>query len=383
MRDRKTTKRQIHKGAGTMKSMDILADKNPHKRDDDAKKKKFNSVTTITSFYYPYFNNTKDKSKKITEAMKNGTKIHKDIENYYAKGIINNDSKEFGLFQQFIKDHDYLVPYRTEWLVYDEKIKLSGTIDMVYKNKDDSYSIYDWKCTNYLNDNDKRRYSLQLNLYKKIIESNYGLKIKHLFLLQLNSKEYRIIEIDDKVMTDSKLHGLNNNPDFISYVQNNRKIKVYSPDAEYDNRRSRLSLHPASGPSGSFNPVGCPGAPIGRAIELNDDKGPSTFTINNYKKTDSEETITDEYNTDDSTYKFYSFNKGKKRDRTKKYRKKKNTGQNRAMAMILKRSRNGEPIKKEVTALVKDVIVKNNYSINGINQTIRKGDGKYVNNITT
>jgi L-asparaginase/Glu-tRNA(Gln) amidotransferase subunit D len=32
----------------------------------------------------------------------------------------------------------------------------------------------------------------------------------------------------------------------------NTKIKVYSPDAEYDNRRSRLSLHPASGSSGSF-----------------------------------------------------------------------------------------------------------------------------------
>jgi hypothetical protein len=336
MRNRKTTKRQIHKGAGAMKSMDILADKNPHERDGDAKRNKFNSVTTITSFYYPYPNNTKEKKNKITEAMKNGTKVHKDIENYYAKGIINNDSKEFGFFQQFIKDQDYLIPYRTEWSVYDEKIKLSGTIDMVYKNKDDSYSIYDWKCTNYLNDNDMRRYSLQLNLYKKIIESNYGLKIKHLFLLKLNSKGYKIIEINDNVMTDSKIQDLNNNPDFISYVQKNRKII--------------------------------------------DDRGDFTFTINNYKKADSEETITDEYNTDDSTYKFYSFNKGKKRDRTKKYRKKKDTGQIRAMAMIIKRSRNGEPIKKEVTALVKvnknkDVIVKNNYSINGIIQTIRKNDG--------
>jgi hypothetical protein len=339
MRGLKTirTKRQIHKGGGPMKSMDILADKNPHKGDNDAKKKKFNSVTSITSFYYPYPNNTKEKRKIITEAMKNGTKIHKDIENFYAKGIMNTDSKEFGFFQQFIKDQDYLVPYRTEWSVYDEKIKLSGTIDMVYKNKDDSYSIYDWKCTNYLNDNDKRRYSLQLNLYKKIIESNYGLKIKHLFLLKLNSKEYKIIEIDDNVMTDSKLYDLNNDPEFISYVQNNRKI--------------------------------------------NDDGGDFTFTINDYKKSDSEETISDEYNTDDSTYKFYSFNKGKKRDRTKKYRKKLDTGQN--MAMTLKRSRNGEPIKKEVKCLVKvnknkDEIVKNNYSRSGIIQTIRISDGTIV-----
>ena len=37
-------------------------------------------------------------------------------------------------FIEFIKDFPHLKPYRTEWVVYYEDIKLAGSIDMVYEN---------------------------------------------------------------------------------------------------------------------------------------------------------------------------------------------------------------------------------------------------------
>ena len=46
---------------------------------------------------------------------------------------------------KFVKDHPQLKPYRTEWMIFDEDLKLAGSIDMVYENPDGTLSIYDWK----------------------------------------------------------------------------------------------------------------------------------------------------------------------------------------------------------------------------------------------
>ena len=44
------------------------------------------------------------------------------------------------------QDFPYLEPYRTEWTIYDRKLRIAGSIDMVYKDtRDNSYHIYDWK----------------------------------------------------------------------------------------------------------------------------------------------------------------------------------------------------------------------------------------------
>ena len=52
---------------------------------------------------------------------------------------------EWIFFMNFVKDHPMFTPYRTEWLIYDETIKIAGSIDMVYLNDDGTVSIYDWK----------------------------------------------------------------------------------------------------------------------------------------------------------------------------------------------------------------------------------------------
>jgi ATP-dependent exoDNAse (exonuclease V) beta subunit len=113
---------------------------------------------------------------------------HKDLyENYHNN---DNDKKEWHYFLLFIIDNPNLKPYRTEWKVYNEDWKITGTIDMVYENEDGTLSIYDWKRSNDISqkvspfnkfsitpglknipDTNYWHYTLQLNLYKAILES--------------------------------------------------------------------------------------------------------------------------------------------------------------------------------------------------------------------
>jgi ATP-dependent exoDNAse (exonuclease V) beta subunit len=126
---------------------------------------------------------------------------------------------EWKYFINFVKDFPQLKPYRTEWIIYDEDTKISGSIDMVYENPDGTLSIYDWKrCKNitrinnfnrfalpeqicHLPDSNFWHYALQLNTYKFIIEKHYGKKIADIFLVRLHpdaeEKNYELIQLPD------------------------------------------------------------------------------------------------------------------------------------------------------------------------------------------
>ena len=154
---------------------------------------------------------------------------NKDLyEKYIEEHGSNHESRpiEWQYFINFIKDYPHLKPYRTEWLIYDENIKIAGSIDMVYENSDGSLSIYDWKRVKnitrinnfnkfginpiicHLPDSNFWHYAMQLNTYKSIIEKQYNKKINDLFLVRLHpeaeEKNYELIslpilstEIDD------------------------------------------------------------------------------------------------------------------------------------------------------------------------------------------
>ena len=70
--------------------------------------------------------------KNRDEAATAGTKMHLDIEKYYNGMEVENDSKEYSQFLEYLKDHPFK-PYRTEWTVWDKELKLAGSIDMVYE----------------------------------------------------------------------------------------------------------------------------------------------------------------------------------------------------------------------------------------------------------
>ena len=131
-----------------------------------------------------------------------------------------NVSEEWGFFIQFVRDFPDLKPYRTEWMIYHEELKLAGSIDMVYENPvDGSLVIYDWKrakeiskvsgfketatteCIKHLPNTNFWHYSLQLNTYKAILEEKYGKKVGDLYLVRLHpnnpKKTYDLIKCAD------------------------------------------------------------------------------------------------------------------------------------------------------------------------------------------
>ncbi len=166
-------------------------------------------------------------------ASQSGTHLHKQIENYlngenqidlncttkYDGKYIHvkkdiNISKEWSYFKTFDKDVTY-TPFRTEWCVYDISTHMAGTIDLLCSCADGSYEIFDWKRSNRINpqetnswsyginglehltDTAYSHYCLQQNLYRYMLEKNYGLKITNMRLVVLHpdNPSYRLIRI--------------------------------------------------------------------------------------------------------------------------------------------------------------------------------------------
>lgn len=160
-----------------------------------------------------------------TEASTNGTAFHESVEKYYNhptlwytggsyeyfQSIFDSVTLNRVPFQQFLNWHfDYniktksnWIPFRTELRVFDYDYHLAGSIDMLFylnensdtnvqTNTDENESkkliIIDWKNSkqitkdnkfekakkpiNHLTNCNFSKYSLQLNMYKHIIEKN-------------------------------------------------------------------------------------------------------------------------------------------------------------------------------------------------------------------
>lgn len=119
----------------------------------------------------------------------------------------------------FMTDTPTLRPYRTEWRVFHEEMKLSGSIDMIYENEDgETLDIYDWKrCKEFVKvpnpnprfakyssvlpdipDTNYWHYVLQLNTYRYILESPYyNKRIRALYLVRFHPEatNYELVQL--------------------------------------------------------------------------------------------------------------------------------------------------------------------------------------------
>jgi ATP-dependent exoDNAse (exonuclease V) beta subunit len=164
------------------------------------------------------------------EASTAGTNMHKDIELFYNDVPIDNDSVEFNYFLKFNEAFkNTLKPYRTEWEVFSEELKFAGSIDMIYENPNGTLQIYDWKrCkeikkTNpfesgfepieHLPNSNYWHYSLQLNIYRRILQKEYGKQVTDLYLVCLhpNQTSYKRIKVPimEAEIDDIFAHRLN------------------------------------------------------------------------------------------------------------------------------------------------------------------------------
>jgi len=170
---------------------------------------------------YKYY----QKSTEVIEAEwefsnKAGTQLHNEIENFLNKVAVSNNSKEYGFFQSFLKDHKDYTPFRTEWIIFAETLRIAGSIDAVFKDPHGDYVIFDWKRSvvtysdfenakyplEHFKDNTFVKYSLQLNMYRHILETFYGIKIKSMFIIELHpdNNSYKKIAVErwEKEMGD-------------------------------------------------------------------------------------------------------------------------------------------------------------------------------------
>ena len=167
-----------------------------------------------------------------TEASAAGTRMHLDIERYNNADPVGNlagDDYEPNLSSEWNYFLEYerrwrkkkgFVPFRTEWLVFKEEIKLAGSIDMVYLKPDGTLAIYDWKRAkvmkfensfqsglvplDHLPDTNYWHYSLQLNIYRRMLEEHYDKTVTELALVVLhpNNSSFKVIllnRMDDEV----------------------------------------------------------------------------------------------------------------------------------------------------------------------------------------
>jgi very-short-patch-repair endonuclease len=157
------------------------------------------------------------KDKGESSAIK-GTFLHEQIENFYLEQAYEK-TEEFHLFESFVSDHNHIIPYRTEWRIFDEQHHIAGTIDLISKN-DNGYEMYDWKRSEKvvskfngeiiknnkwqkgvgqladIDDTSYNRYCLQQSLYKYILEKNYGLKVSKMYLIVLYPEYDRYYKVE-------------------------------------------------------------------------------------------------------------------------------------------------------------------------------------------
>ena len=110
-----------------------------------------------------------------------------------------------------------LIPVRTEMIIYDSESLIGGMLDILFYNvKTKQFQIWDWKTNKafememktrhfqdklfMLEDSDLEIYSLQLAMYKLIIEKNTGIKLGKSYVVWFshNNDNYEIIETKDR-----------------------------------------------------------------------------------------------------------------------------------------------------------------------------------------
>lgn len=121
------------------------------------------------------------------------------------------------LFDKFYDDsYSKLIPIKSELVVGDEELGIGGMVDQLFWNtKSDELQIWDWKTNKKIKNSNKwqkfkkpidhlevcelNTYSLQLSLYKFIIEKNTSLKLGDCYIVWLNEKneKYEIFKCHD------------------------------------------------------------------------------------------------------------------------------------------------------------------------------------------
>lgn len=182
-----------------------------------------------------YFGMTREEIKEKWELARTlGTKMHANIEAYYCGRWYSTEGIEWKFFCRFeaLYVKGILIALRSEWLIYNEAYRLTGSIDMIYTYADPAKQrdvngmlrakMYDWKratdllkdntyqngskpCTAHMQDTKKSHYNVQLFMYTFLLKP-YNIVIDEWCLVGMHPDQEDFIRVeykwDQKLMDD-------------------------------------------------------------------------------------------------------------------------------------------------------------------------------------
>jgi len=150
-----------------------------------------------------------------------GTETHFYIESFLKYNITNNPSVAIDIearyFHNFYNQWKHK-PIKLEFITYYKEKKIAGTMDCIAKDDDGNYYIYDWKSDKQVKTNSygttydpplshlenitMNSWSLQLSIYRYILEKELNLPIKGQYIVHFNRKNPNFMQYTIPYMKD-------------------------------------------------------------------------------------------------------------------------------------------------------------------------------------
>lgn len=229
------------------------------------------SVTTLLADYFPHFNAIAvSESKQCQQSKKYrgltpaqirqewdyqrdlGTRLHAKLEHYYQGLLTAEDARkdleqivEWSQFEDWdrreIKTRTWVI-YHPEWMIFDEDLYLAGSMDAPFAlSIDDNKNIIivDYKRTTGIDkdafggatgfgpcstipDSKVGHYTVQLNVYKWILEKRYGVKVVGMYLAVFHPDQ----EFPDPKTPKERMTGTDGNPCKYRFIQVDSKPEM-------------------------------------------------------------------------------------------------------------------------------------------------------------
>jgi len=201
----------------------ILIEETHEYRLEDDPDFKFTSCTTFVKYFFEPFDrigiatnltetnlrymhrSVEDLLNEWEKISRAGTKVHKEIEEFILNGKNPEEKKAVVGVEWLKRIMNGKYEFFPEVIVYSKELGLAGSIDiLLYDKENDEYKIVDWKTNKrldktsfnnkmgthpasaHLPDCNFSHYSLQLSLYRYLLEKYYGLNVTGAAIAHLN-----------------------------------------------------------------------------------------------------------------------------------------------------------------------------------------------------
>ena len=154
-----------------------------------------------------------------TRAAALGTALHAQIETHLLTSELPDEDMMTLELKQYLRwraDHSTWRPLRAEMRIYDDRARVAGTLDSLWRGADGQIVLIDWKrcqpgaldkkayrgetgwgpCAA-LPNNAMGHYSAQQNLYAAILSRNYDITVDEIYLVQMhpNLSTWKQVEV--------------------------------------------------------------------------------------------------------------------------------------------------------------------------------------------